>query len=254
MDPNTATIDDVLEQLDAIIDQAIETRSTVGYFATLYRRVTAKVKEGIDRSAFDDNRRMERLDVIFAQRYLDAYERFRSAKPVTRSWQAAFDQESNLKPIVLQHLVLGMSAHINLDLGIAAAEAAEGDPLSLKRDFFAINRLIGDSIPDTQARLTRIFGPLGLLDRLLGPIDERLSLFSITYARDKAWSQTLELELAGAEHRQSHIDQRDAAVADFAKRLLRPSKFSIRLLLLAIRALERGDVASRLRILRDQSA
>jgi hypothetical protein len=35
--------------------------------------VTKKVKNGIENNLFDDGPRMEKLDVIFAKRYIDAY-------------------------------------------------------------------------------------------------------------------------------------------------------------------------------------
>ena len=44
----------------------------MGYFATLYRKVTIQVKKGIADNFFDDGPRMERLDVILANRYTQA--------------------------------------------------------------------------------------------------------------------------------------------------------------------------------------
>jgi len=40
----------------------------------------------------------------------------------TESWVKAFDATEFWWLIVLQHLLMDMNAHINLDLGIAAAE------------------------------------------------------------------------------------------------------------------------------------
>ena len=68
------TIDQVIEQLDDIIDWSIIRSSRLGYFAALYRKVTIKVKDGIRDGYFEDAERMERLDVIFANRYLEAFE------------------------------------------------------------------------------------------------------------------------------------------------------------------------------------
>ena len=81
MNPNTATIDDVIQQLDDIIDWSQSHKSRLGYFAALYRKVTLKVKEGIADGYFGDGQRMERLDVTFAGRYLDAFEQYRSNQP-----------------------------------------------------------------------------------------------------------------------------------------------------------------------------
>ena len=243
------SIEAVIQELDQIVQETIRQASPLGYFAALYKRVTIQVSDAIYAGRFDDNPRMEKLDIIFANRYLDAYHQFKSHEPPPQSWQVAFQQAGNPKLIVLQHLLLGMSAHINLDLGIAAAEATRDDPLSAKADFISINHILGDLINDTQNRLTRMFKPLGLVDRLLGPIDEKLSIFSINYARDKAWTQTLELSLSHADRMPELIRERDQAVATFSKQLASPQSLTVRLLLLAIRTLERATISERIKLL-----
>jgi hypothetical protein len=90
MNTNTATIDNVIQQLDDIIDWCRSHKSRLGYFAALYRKVTLKVKNGITDGYFGDGQRMERLDVIFAGRYLEAFEQYRSNQPTTRSWRLTF--------------------------------------------------------------------------------------------------------------------------------------------------------------------
>lgn len=101
--------------------------SRLGYFAALYRRVTMAVKQGVADNIFQDGARMERLDVIFANRYLDALQEFRNGQPTTMSWRAAFQAAAHWYPLVLQQLLVGMNAHINLDLGVAAACCAPRD-------------------------------------------------------------------------------------------------------------------------------
>lgn len=243
------SLDAVLKPLDRIIETSIAERSALGYFPALYRRVTVGVESAIARSSFDDNERMERFDRIFAERYLDAYANFRLSKPCSKSWAAAFENSDRYPLTVLQHLLLGMNAHISFDLGIAAAEVAGDDPLSLKADFYQINEILGSLMKDTQRRLARIFGPLRLVDLLLGSRDEKLSMFSIGYARDRAWNQTLELCLADPERRVSILQERDEAVASFAGCLVRPASVWIRMILLLVRAFERGDVRKRIQML-----
>lgn len=46
---------------------------TAGYFAALYRKVTSRAKQGIADNEFEDGSRMEKLDVIFANPYINAY-------------------------------------------------------------------------------------------------------------------------------------------------------------------------------------
>src|SRR5437868_15045235 len=109
------TIDEVIAQINDIIAQARQEDSRLGYFATLYRNVTVEVKRGIAQGRFEDGARMERLDVTFANRYLTAFADYRDGQPTPRCWAAAFRAVSEWPPIVLQHLLLGMNAHINFD-------------------------------------------------------------------------------------------------------------------------------------------
>ena len=58
----SSSIDEVLANLDAVIDRALEDADPCGYFAVLYRTVTVAVQEALEAGTFDDPARMERLD------------------------------------------------------------------------------------------------------------------------------------------------------------------------------------------------
>src|SRR5688500_6451312 len=83
-------IEEVLARLDAIVAEARRERLRAGYFAALYRGVTARVRDGIVRGDFEDGERMARLDVAFANRYLEAHHRFRAGEPTSKCWHVAF--------------------------------------------------------------------------------------------------------------------------------------------------------------------
>ena len=86
-----ATIDEVITRLTGILIESRRVGSRLGYFPALYRKVTVRVKEGIAAGRFEDGPRMERLDVAFANRYLDAYDRRGRGDRPTGSWHVAFD-------------------------------------------------------------------------------------------------------------------------------------------------------------------
>ncbi|CAB1078915.1 hypothetical protein D1AOALGA4SA_6635 [Olavius algarvensis Delta 1 endosymbiont] len=214
MNPDTATIDEVIRQLDDIIDWSQSHESRLGYFAALYRKVTVKVKEGIADGYFGDGQRMERLDMIFAGRYLDAFEQFRSHQPTTQSWRLTFEASKHWWPIVLQHLLLGMNAHINLDLGVAAARTSPGDAIhDLEADFNKINEILAALVDGVQQELARVRPLLGLLDRIGGGTDEALINFSMEKARDRAWQVALKLAPLDQANRMSGIEKIDKEVA-----------------------------------------
>src|SRR5579872_1587153 len=137
------TIDEVVARLDQISAESERDKSRIGYFAALYRQVTAAVRDDIRAGRFADGARMERMDVAFANRYFDALDAWRAGTDLTATWRVAFDACGDHEPTVLQHMYLGLAAHLLLDLGIAAAETAPGPLISdIKFDFDHINVVV----------------------------------------------------------------------------------------------------------------
>ena len=160
------SIDQVLQRLNAILDHALRQGARIGYFTALYERVTTSVRRAlVAGNVFQDNPRMERLDVVFASRFLQAWDQHSSGGTPTLSWHAAFALLDDPGPLVVQHLLVGMNAHINLDLGIAAATVAPtpADLESLWPDFKTINQVLSrlvivveDELGEISPRLRRI--------------------------------------------------------------------------------------------------
>jgi len=182
------SIGEVIDRLSAILQWALANDSRLGYFPALYRKVTVSVQNGIQQDAFDDGKRMEQLDIIFASRYLDAFRTWCTGRLPTQSWRLAFESTSEYWPIVLQHLLLGINAHINLDLGIAAAETMRNANLEdVHGDFNKINAVLTSLVDDVQTELAEVWMTLRLMNRFLGNIDDAIVNFSMKKARDEAW-------------------------------------------------------------------
>ena len=217
------TIDEVIEGLDGIIAWAKTHRSRLGYFAALYRRVTVRVREGIVAGSFADGGRMEHLDVAFANRYIDAVASYTAGRPVTRSWRVAFDASHDWSAIVLQHLLLGINAHINLDLGIAAAHTAPGPAIDdLQGDFDKINQVLASLVNTVEADLARVWPMLKLLDWIAGRTDEAVINFSIDVARQEAWKVATLLAHLDPEAATSEIERIDARIALLGRSVQHP--------------------------------
>src|SRR5207249_9378270 len=106
-------------------------------------------------------KRMEQLDIVFASRYLDAYNAFHNKMECSSSWQCALTGCSDPSLIVLQQLFLGINTHINLDLAIASAMVAPGDDIhALENDFNRINRVIASLVDDIQSCLEQVWHPM----------------------------------------------------------------------------------------------
>jgi hypothetical protein len=169
MHMQATNIDQVLEILDSIIDEAKAEESRLGFFAALYRQVTLEVQRGIERGFFDDGPRMERFDTLFANRYFAALDAWQAGAAPTRSWKVAFAAMEQPQEIILQDLLVGMNAHINLDLGIAAGEICPGDEIQdLQGDFDKINQILAALIQGVEAVISRFSPLLGLLQKIAG--------------------------------------------------------------------------------------
>ena len=236
------TIDEVIEQLNDIIAWSRREKSRLGYFAVLYRNVTANVKEGIATGRFEDGPRMEQLDVTFANRYLDAMHQFRRGQQPTRCWQASFRAASSSWPIVLQHLLLGMNAHINLDLGVASALVSPGDRLpALRRDFDEINTILSAMTDDVQDKLNNVWPYMSLCDRVGCRTDETVMNFSLRRARTAAWSVAQRLAPLSPAEMEAEIDRIDRRAAMLA-RLVRYPGLTASLATLVIRLCEKNNI------------
>ena len=218
------TIQEVLNRLDNIVAECRNNQSRIGYFTVLYRQVTRRVRDWILAGEFEDNERMEVLDVLFAKRFIDAYEEWKSGKTPTESWRLAFEASENSKHLVLQHLFLGINAHINLDLGIAASETMKGKELSgIKGDFDQINSLLSELVDDVKANIGKVSPIFGLLIPLAKGKDELLLNFSIQLARDGAWKYANEYH--SSTNQIQEIKNRDKTIGELARKLINPGKF-----------------------------
>lgn len=233
-----STIDEVLAQLTQIIADAEKTGDRIGYFTALYYKVTAKVKEGIDKNEFENGPRMERLDVLFASRYLDALREWQQAptqsqsQTLTQSWKTAFEATRSSSLLVLQQLLLGINAHINLDLGIAAVEATQegqsaatqsGQLDDIQKDFDAINTIIGSLTFEVIHEIDRVSPLLSLIGLHADNTDSLLIQFSIGNARDGAWCFAEELSKKSSSDYTACIDARDKDIAKLAQTLIKTS-------------------------------
>jgi hypothetical protein len=236
------TIDDVIARQEAIIAWSHRHQSRLGYFPALYRKMTLQVRDGISTGFFDDGERMQRLGVIFANRYFVAFDQYQHGGPVTASWRLAFEAAQRWGPIVSQHLALGLNAHINLDLGIAMARSVPLQQLpEAQNDFNKINFLLADLVDRVQAELTEIWPFYGLLDWLKGRHDEVCINFSLTRARQHAWSVAERLAALPEAEQERDIVAVDRHVVTIGGLVLHPG-FLARTLLTVIRLGERGSI------------
>ncbi len=245
------TIAEVISRLDDIIASSILQNSRIGYFATLYRRMTADIQQGILNNRFQDGKRMEELDVRFANRYFVAWEAYKNKQPCPSVWSAVFAACENSNLIVLQHLILGISTHINLDLCIATAESCPGDNIyDLKNDFNKINELIASQAHLVQNTLTKIWFPLRFLNDIAGGQEKAVLNFSINTARDCSWANAVALAHSDGDLKNELITQIEKVVIDLSAKIINPG-FWVGFILKPVRMMESKNVGSIIDLLKN---
>ncbi len=250
------TINVVIDQLNEIVVKATANEDRAGYFAVLYRKVTIAVAEKIKEGYFDDNARMEKLDVIFANRYLQAYQLYQQGKPCSTCWQLAFDTNKLWKPMVMHHLLAGMNAHISLDLRIAAATVCPGSSINdIQNDFNKINAILIGLVDDVKLCLYKMWPLSKLLAKLnTDKLENDIAGFSMLVARDAAWQQAITYApLTDDAARIAFISERDKAVTEFGKRFLYPGAW-VQTVMSVFRLFEFGTVGSKIKALNEIKA
>ncbi len=247
------TIDDVIATLDAIIQRAWDEQSRLGYFAALYRRVTRAVRDGIAKGQFSDGSLMEKLDVVFASRYLDALAAYQSGRKLSRCWKVAFDACPDDTRLILQHLLAGMNAHINLDLGVASAQVSPGDQLPhLKADFDQINVVLAAQVGAVEDEMSSASSLVQGVSYVGAESETKVINFNIELARKTAWFTAERLANQPATLHDITIDGLDVAVLLEGRAILYPPCKAEALH--ALRVLEVQDVRSVIEILNTDPA
>jgi hypothetical protein len=234
---------DITAVIRQLIDITARAQDPIGYFAALYLHVSLAFEEALRDGTFDHPVHMARLDVVFFRRYLVALQRYLCRGAPSLCWQLSFDASRDPKPIVLQHLLLGMNAHINYDLGVATFDAFRGLVLDdLRPDFDRMNALLASLLSCIMADLTQVWPWLAIINRAFGPIDDTLINFAMRQARDQAWGLAVSLSQSSPTGQRQTLDRLQVRVSGLADTLWQPGcMLSVPLAL--VRASERGDPA-----------
>jgi hypothetical protein len=207
----------VLDRMKSLLEgwEAIQDRRLV--FLSCYKMMTQNILAAIEAEDFEDTTWVATLMANFAEYYfraLEAYESGQANPP--KAWRIAFTATQNPHTHVMQNMVLGMNAHINYDLVFALSDllALEWGQLSAEqrkmryRDHCHVNDIIYHTIDAVQDQVVDRFDPeLGLVDKVLGPIDEWMTSLLITEWREEVWEHATQmLDLADPSGRQAILD------------------------------------------------
>jgi hypothetical protein len=216
--------------LDATIDElrtiALGADDASGHFPAMYARVTDRIRSAVAEGRFDDGDAMTR----FARRFADLYLEPRAGRTeIPGCWRAAWDVAGDGRLLIVQHLLLGMNAHINYDLPLAVVAAAADqedrrDPHDLsflRPDFDAVNDILVETVPDVLRDLGRASRWVNLVAASGGG---RLFNFSLSTARSQAWWAAERLHRLDGPARTADVAELDRLVRVLAHLIARPGR------------------------------
>ncbi|MGE2833102.1 DUF5995 family protein [Mycobacterium sp. SMC-4] len=195
------TIGDVLAAFEKTIDWAERSQTPIGYFAVIYRQATLAIHQAIEAGdCFEHDEWMRTFQLTFARRYFEALDLYNGHDGGVlfpfRSllWQKAFHSETPDDPIIFQHLLTALNAHMNLDLGVAAVQAARAHELPiepLRSDFDLVNAVLGSQVDAVLDVVEQVSPRIKTIRRWLFGADVEIFEWLIIQFRDMAWAFAL---------------------------------------------------------------
>ena len=143
-------------------------------------------------------------------------------------------------------MLIGINAHINLDLGIAAAEVSKNGNINhLENDFNKINQILSSLVNEVQNDLSKMWPTLEKILQKTKKADDFFVDFSMELARNGAWKFAKTLAGTPIESIDKLINDRDIKVAKKAGLVTNPG-FLVSVLFKIIKLGERGTIKERI--------
>ncbi len=224
-----STIEQVIDELHRI-NTLFPAGDGIACFNQLYLAMTEGVSAELSDSSYHDPAFMHRLDVIFANLYFSALQKFfHDPAQTPRAWYPLFSGRSRTDVHPLQMALAGMNAHINRDLMVALVTTCEdrgvapedGSPQHL--DYLSINDLIARE--ENKVKQQFLTGVIAKIDKVFHGLDDVIANWDIVEARASAWrhAQTLWALRHSPTLSEAFIDTIDGIVGFAGRGLLVPT-------------------------------
>lgn len=239
------TVDEVAVALERVEACCLDVQDRRGVFATAYLAITRAIQAEILAGGFHDPVWVARYLVCFGNLYRRALLAWVSSDPnsLPKSWHLAFEAARAGTGFVIQHLLLGINAHINHDLAVALDEVGIDPARTAKyEDHARVNEVLEVATAALKAEVSGKYAPiLERLDWIAGRLDDDVMRFSIPKARDHAWSCAVSLGGAKSEAERAvllrALDEQAAVIARLI--LAPPTRHPV--LVRTVKAAERVD-------------
>jgi hypothetical protein len=165
--------------------------------------MTGNTLQAIEQGQFHDPQWVATLLHLFADYYflaLEAYEQNDSRTPAV--WRLTHDAAVQQQTQILQDLLLGINAHINYDLVLTLVDMLEPEWATLSperrrqryEDHCHVNTIIAATVDSVQDRVVTPGNRwMGVVDKALGPLDERAAARLIRRWREEVWQQAMQM-------------------------------------------------------------
>jgi len=186
--PGQLTSVDALVERMHEIERALPAGDGVAVFNRMYLRVTELVRDRLVEGSFGNPVFVTRLDLVFAGLYLDAV---RAGTP-DASWAPLFATRLQPGRVPIQFALAGMNAHINHDLPLAVVTTCRQlgltpDTPGVEADYHRVNDLLAAVQEDVRRSFLDGIA-LAVDEQYAGPVANLVSGWSISRARDAAWT------------------------------------------------------------------
>jgi len=200
-------------------------------FQRCYGMMSSNMALAIEGGRFSDAQWVEQLMRRFAEYYFEAVELYdRGHADTPAVWQQVHDAAQKKRLHVLQHLLLGINAHINYDLPLALYDGLHTEWPTLEEmgrqtrqtDHEMVNLIIAETIDSVQDSVIEPRSPLmAVMDRVMGRMDEWLLSQLISGWRTEVWRVALDLlTAADPEQREAIRQAQETKVLERGKELV----------------------------------
>ncbi len=214
----------VLHRMEQQLLQWEHSADRKAVFLGCYTMMTRNMHHAVEQGEFADAEWVSRLLAHFAEYYFGALTAYMNEPDLSHPvWRIAHDAAGNKDITSLQLLLLGVNAHINYDLVLALFDmlSEEWPQLDSRTrserhaDYCHVNAIIARTIDAVQDDILSPSMPvIGLIDSLMGRVDEMLISTLLTRWRDDVWQASLRLLDA------SDIRERTLGIQDVEVRVI----------------------------------
>jgi hypothetical protein len=192
----------VIKKMEDMAQQWETQQDPRAIFLRCYSMMSANMLQALEDQRFQNSDWVSVLLHRFADYYFDALACFDCGEAVPAVWQHVHQLSTRKKLHVLQHLLLGVNAHINYDLVLTLNDVLEQDwkELSEKerqsryQDHVMVNTIIAETIDAVQDEVVEQYSPrMDLIDRIMGRLDERLLVGLISRWRESVWENAVRM-------------------------------------------------------------